>query len=247
MLFNRHLWIVTVLNVVFARLELLWVCIRWSEMLDVQLKKWSKEPYRTGSRSSILGSSNSMITEQSWDPEPKGNLCRCTGYRPIIQGFKLFSPDDGNESDEVIKTECAMGDACCKKGSQEGPTRSCSTSTQKQETKSKFVLPSGRGRKWAILLKLFSANFVSEKRVTNKKKLRNLFFRLNLSYFTKTKSKVWFWRVPEQLGIDLPHCQKYSGTNLEFIEKFQVFCGNIKVLTIFLFAPVSSLKMPIQK
>ena len=179
MLFNRHLWIVTVLNVVFAHLELWWVCIRWSEMLDVQLKKWSKEPYRTGSRSSILGSLKSMITGRSLDPEPKGNLCRSTGYRPIIQGFKLFSPDDGNESDEVIKTECAMGDACCKKGSQEGPTRSCSTSNQKQETKSKFVLPSGRGRKWAILFQLFSAKFVPEKRVTNKKKLKNLFFRLN--------------------------------------------------------------------
>lgn len=33
----------------------------------------------------------------------KGNLCRCTGYRPIIDGYRTFV--DGN---------CAMGDNCCK-------------------------------------------------------------------------------------------------------------------------------------
>uniref|UniRef100_A0A915DBR0 xanthine dehydrogenase n=1 Tax=Ditylenchus dipsaci TaxID=166011 RepID=A0A915DBR0_9BILA len=72
-------------------------------------------------------------TQAQIDDSIQGNLCRCTGYRPILEAFYSFIPPSQSQSG-LPDGCCGQGDACCKKSA----GRACGEDTH-QLTKMKLT------------------------------------------------------------------------------------------------------------
>ncbi|CAD5220304.1 unnamed protein product [Bursaphelenchus okinawaensis] len=58
-------------------------------------------------------------TTDDIDEAIQGNLCRCTGYRPILEAYYSFAEQQQNgllkANGNGVESSCAMGENCCKK------------------------------------------------------------------------------------------------------------------------------------
>ncbi|KAI0562192.1 CO dehydrogenase flavoprotein [Gracilaria domingensis] len=56
------------------------------------------------------GSGKFLLNDEDVEKNFDGNLCRCTGYRPILDAYKsLIALENGKD-----RAQCPMGDQCCK-------------------------------------------------------------------------------------------------------------------------------------
>lgn len=86
---------------------------------------------------SLLESNNGKITMEEIENSFGGNICRCTGYRPILDTFKGFAADADSNYKEMCKDIEDLYEICPKTGSK--CAGKCSFSTKNQNLVIEFV------------------------------------------------------------------------------------------------------------
>uniref|UniRef100_A0A1I7XKX7 xanthine dehydrogenase n=1 Tax=Heterorhabditis bacteriophora TaxID=37862 RepID=A0A1I7XKX7_HETBA len=59
---------------------------------------------------------NATPNEAEINEALQGNLCRCTGYRPILEAFYSFAVKENGEM-KIVQNGCSMGEKCCRMNS----------------------------------------------------------------------------------------------------------------------------------
>lgn len=96
MLFKSGSTTTSALNAATAVLVLLWACtgqFKWQLKDLLPLTKINVNKLKCIFIYSLVQSNDHHLTEKQVEESFGSNLCRCTGYRPILEAFKSFAVD----------------------------------------------------------------------------------------------------------------------------------------------------------
>ncbi|XP_055537446.1 uncharacterized protein LOC129725515 isoform X2 [Wyeomyia smithii] len=105
---------------------------------------------------SLLEANQDSVTMQEVEESLDGNICRCTGYRPILDAFKSFATDASSSIVTLCRDieELAVGKDCSKKACREVCTKF--RNSNKHET---IHMVDEAGKEW---YKVFSVDSIQE-------------------------------------------------------------------------------------
>lgn len=145
--------------------------------------------------------SGSNVTKQQLEDYLDGNLCRCTGYKPILKAFETFSKCDRH--DVNLKDICG-GSCTLSNGNKDIEDLTCGNH-HREINHNEITSKSCKGKK--------SNNI--KKNITNVNELMNSYTSLPLMFFNSNTNKRWIRPINiEQLCAIL---REYSSSSIQLV------------------------------